>query len=193
MDRSGATFQTYPVSGSFANRDFGRFQLRRTSPTRIRHAAKRAIFRLLKKGGLSLFSRISGGDSENNTPTEPALQIHNPTPPPSPQKPRKHAKPRPFPKHPTAPQSHPAPCSLDHTPPVRHRRRGFTPCLRTDRTKAPPGGTTNPGRPQPSTSCKPAYPTADGPAATLFHQRCGPMHPEAAPRPLHTWLSALRE
>ncbi|WP_223860562.1 hypothetical protein, partial [Pseudarthrobacter sulfonivorans] len=33
-------------------------------------------FRLLNKGGLSLFSRISGGDSENNTRPEPTPQIH---------------------------------------------------------------------------------------------------------------------
>ncbi|MFB8372147.1 hypothetical protein ACFC25_22590, partial [Pseudarthrobacter sp. NPDC055928] len=56
MDRSGATFQTYPVSRSFANRRFRDFLLRRTGPTRIRHAKKRAIFRLLKKGVCRYFS-----------------------------------------------------------------------------------------------------------------------------------------
>ncbi|HJW00039.1 MAG TPA: hypothetical protein VJ617_13195, partial [Arthrobacter sp.] len=56
VDRSGATFQTYPVSRSFANRRFRDLLLRRTGPTRIRHAKKRAIFRLLKKGVCRYFS-----------------------------------------------------------------------------------------------------------------------------------------
>ncbi len=56
VDRSGATFQTYPVSRSFANRRFRDFELRTTGPTCIRHAKKRAIFRLLKKGVCRYFS-----------------------------------------------------------------------------------------------------------------------------------------
>ena len=56
VDRSGATFQTYPVSRSFANRRFRDFLCCETGPARVRRARRRTIFRLFAKGFGRYFS-----------------------------------------------------------------------------------------------------------------------------------------
>ena len=46
-----------------------------SAPTQQQHAQKRTIFQAVQKGGWPLFFRFSGGDSENNTRTQPPPQI----------------------------------------------------------------------------------------------------------------------
>ncbi|MGX1159092.1 hypothetical protein RKD54_000001, partial [Pseudarthrobacter sp. SLBN-100] len=53
QDRSGATFQTYPTTGSFANQRFRNYQLPTISPHPNRHAQKRTISRPFEEGGLA--------------------------------------------------------------------------------------------------------------------------------------------
>ena len=55
QDRSGATFQTYPIPQPNANPSLRILISRRSSPTRPRHATKRAIFRLLSWGLAAIF------------------------------------------------------------------------------------------------------------------------------------------
>jgi hypothetical protein len=76
VDRSGATFQTYPVSRSFANRRFRDFPAQANRPHPYSARWKACHFQAVEEGGLSLFFRFSGGDSENNTRPEPPRQIH---------------------------------------------------------------------------------------------------------------------
>jgi hypothetical protein len=71
-------------------------------------------FRLLNKGGLSLFSRISGGDSENNTRPEPTPQIHHQQHPHTQKTPPPHRTCT-VPKPPNHLTPKPIACSLDHT------------------------------------------------------------------------------
>ena len=49
-DRSGATFQTYPTPGSFANQRFRDSQPHQKAPTRFPHANKDAVFQAIQKG-----------------------------------------------------------------------------------------------------------------------------------------------
>ena len=73
-DRSGATFQTYPVSRLKANQRFRDFRFNWRVPARRRRTNKYAIFRLFI-GGRSLFFRFSGGDSNYFTHPESSAQI----------------------------------------------------------------------------------------------------------------------
>ena len=87
QDRSGATFQTYPIPRSFANPRSSGQSVKRTGPTRHQHAKKRTIFQAVIKGGWPLFFRFSGGDSENNTRPQPPPQIGQKEPPAPPKTP----------------------------------------------------------------------------------------------------------
>ena len=88
QDRSGATFQTYPTTGSFANQRFRDSSFQQSAPTRTGTPKSEPFPGHLKKGGWPQTFRISGGDSENNTPPHPTPQIHpntTPTPPKTPK------------------------------------------------------------------------------------------------------------
>ncbi|WP_307312546.1 hypothetical protein, partial [Pseudarthrobacter enclensis] len=75
QDRSGATFQTYPIPPGFANHVFRSHTVKnQPPPTTARHKSE-PFSRPFKKGVWPLSFRISGGDSENNTRTHTQPQI----------------------------------------------------------------------------------------------------------------------
>ena len=106
QDRSGATFQTYPVPAPDANPVPGTHTNNQTSPTQNRHATKTTISRLFKKG--------IPPPSRTSYPPVPLAATQKTIHPPNPQKPRQPAeqtphhnkKPRP------TPQNHP--CAVHH-------------------------------------------------------------------------------
>ena len=118
QDRSGATFQTYPVPAPDANPVPGTHTNNQTSPTQNRHATKTTISRLFKKG-IPPPSRTSYPPvplAATQKTIHPPNPHRKPTPPttPTPKKPRQPAeqtphhnkKPRP------TPQNHP--CAVHH-------------------------------------------------------------------------------
>jgi hypothetical protein len=79
VDRSGATFQTYPVSASFANQRFRDFLLPQTSPAQMRHAAKRTIFQAVEQRGfVAIFPHQRRRLRKQYTP-----RTHTANPPPT--------------------------------------------------------------------------------------------------------------
>ena len=75
-DRSGATFQTYPIPDHYANRRFRHPQApQEGSPPGFRTPVKTPFFRPFRRGR-SLSFRISGGDSNYFTRPEDPAQIH---------------------------------------------------------------------------------------------------------------------
>jgi len=79
QNRSGATFQTYPINRTFANQRFRDFRSK-SRPHHHRHAQKRTIFQAVIKGGrppqLSAPGCLTRGDSEDITRPQAPTQIH---------------------------------------------------------------------------------------------------------------------